>query len=544
MALPSFASEEQRSYLPIKTADISFQVIKENLSLERILALNRQELTINFLNLMKADHLSLQAMTYSDKGLSEKKKEMIVFLLLEVSMQKKILLDERQNLIEKWIDGEIQFEDVFDFITKYGDLQSLGSLDQKETLVSMPHFFLSLADRDIIKKVFQTEGFNPYSRTALGHNLLHSFLSLGWMRKNLYRDITESSYNKALKLLIKLSPPELLTQKNDLGLTPLAFAVVLGDFSSYQLLIKSMKAEDIIKEFPSLEREILNRGAYQFLNAINEVRIKFNELDNLITVSEGGWVLAALGNERDSIGSASFMNAERDHFPSRFHFPSLAYQSRTSDFVKSIFQKAQLYENDRMIRLARIFKESEWEELREIVKAVFDRDIKALRQNFKAQTENYDVLDLAQTILEESIRNQFEEGVLFSIQIMEDNVTAFFYDTMLLALLSYVSLNEKHPRKEIAKKIIRIVDSARDNERREFLESSVFWSVFFNIPDELEYFMKARKEIVVTLEVEWLGHLMDHARDQGYPEIYNYLLSQLKEHPEVISVSCQSIFIH
>ena len=536
--MTSLTFSSEKTYLskdiPKKLEDISFQVMRQTLSLESVSVDEKLDSMIDILRYLTFSESSKVKMLLSGKSnVPETKKDLLQFLLLETIFQKKIL-ELSPEWIEKWIDVQITVEDLSYFKEYYPDLdQMIEPLDLKETLVFMPHFFLALGDRKIIETVFATQGFDPYFQTSLGNNLLHSFILLNGVKRGLKEEIKQDSYEKALQLLIEKSPSELLTQRNDLGLTPVALSVFIEDSISYQLLINSMPSRDIVAEVPILQREILKKASYNLLSPIYYGALKqFNSVEGHILIGKEGEVFLSRDRKRKDAN-------ESKHPIVKFYFqtliPQIMSRSFISNFELNVYQK---YEDERILQIARIFRDPEDEELKEVMASLFDRDGDRLTDKLKTISPIYDKPHLARIILEESIRNQFEEGVQISIHNM-NNTDLFFYDSIFFSLLNYASLEEQHPRKKIAKNIIRTLASARDR-RGKLSVNNLLQAVFFALPEELNYFIEEKE---ILLPVDMIEPVMNYALQKGYVNIFNTLNASLRNNPDIIS-NCRDIFIH
>lgn len=509
--------------------------------MERILATQRQGLIVDFLLwLQSGGHVEWSTPAFTPSWLSKPKKTAFDFLLLGESLQKRTLKDN-PAWIKKLITVEMQAKD---FLRLQGSDPKLEEMMKQfppeENLVYMPHLILSLGDRDIITSVFQTKGFDPYFRTSLGNNLLHSFMLFGRLEKRFNDNIKGSSYKKALQLLIEKSPPALLTQKNDMGLTPLVWAAFLDDSISYELFMKAMDSKDVFAEIPSLEREILHQGAYHLFPPLNEFLLKFDKRGERIEIGEGGRIFMSF----DSVGKksaerAGFMFSEPQHSIVMFNFKNLISQSRFTDFVKFSFNESQKYENGRISEITKIFSNPQFKEIQDIQMAVFKRDLKALRKGLRnmAGAPAYNRTKTTQMVLEESIRSQFEEGVLTAVRITNDTELAF-YDPVFLALLNYVSLDKRHPRKAAAKRIIRIL--AKRQSKKEASPDILFWSMFFGLPEELKFFVE---EMGLSLDPIIVDQGLQYALQEDHVKIFNYLSQSLKKDPKAM-FSCKDIFIN
>jgi len=549
LAMSSFSSENLLFEKPSSEGaeifknikDISFQAVREPISLERILADPRQSLVFSFLLWLQheGDDKWITA-PFTSSWLSNPKKTAFDFLLMEESLQKKTL-KEFPALIKKLITAEIQAKDFLMLQGIDPNLEEvIRRLPPEESLVYMPHLILSWGDRDIIRSVFQTKGFDPYFRTSLGNNLFHSFVLFGRLEKILNDNIEKGSYKKALQLLIEKSPPALLTQKNAMGLTPLVWAAFLDDSISYKLFMKAMDSKDVLAEIPSLEREILSQGFYHLLPSLNEFLFKFDKQGGGIDIGEEGRRIFMSFNNfgKKSAGRAGFMLSDPQHSIVKFNFKNLISQSRFTDFIKHSFNESQKYEKGRISEIAKIFNNPDLKEIQDIQLAVSKRDLKALKQSLRnvADASAHEKLRTVQMVLEESIRSQFEVGVLTAVRIMNDT-ELIFYDPIFLALLNYVSLDKRHPRKEAAKKIIRILAK---RQTKEAASAGFFWSIFFGLPEELEFFVE---EIGVPLDPFIVDQGLQYALQEDHVKIFNYLSQSLKKDPNAM-FSCKDIFVN
>ena len=530
MVLPSFSSEQEEGYVDSKILqDISFETIRLSFSLEELSATWKKQVVYDFLQdfLQKRDDIRDRIIFNG----STPKQDLFLFLLFE-SEQQKQLLKLQPKLISAWIDSKIQVKDSFSFKKDVSSWNKMQYLDPEAVFLFMPHLFLSLGDQEIIESVFATEGFDPYFKTDQGDNLFHSFLLLRWVKKH-SGDIVTDSHQTALQLLIDKSPPELLTQKNKDLLSPIALSIFLNDFVSYNLFMKQLSPMDFFKEMPYLEKAILNSENYHFLQPIYQYLITNKINIPVLRVGEESIFLEhGIGFKRQ----ASFLSLEKEHSISVFDFNFLFSKSNLQ-FSYEDFTKFQEYEEGRVQKITEVFTDPTQKELKGLYTALFKRDIQALQEAYQKVQANtlYSNFNLIEVILEESIRNQFEKGVLFSI--FNTKNTEAFYDSIFLSFLSYASLNQQHPRKEIAKKIIKHVVKIKKYRGGEGLSiAPIYWSIEFGLPEELEFFLK---ELDLPLNPEWIVHHMDMAFQKDYRIIFHILNRELTKY----SKECQNIFL-
>ena len=211
---------------------------------------------------------------------------------------------------------------------------------------------------------------------------------------------------------------------------------------------------------------------------------------------------------------------ERIHFLQHFFSNFTGRGMSLSDLWKPFFPDSQKYEKERFFRITEIFNNPDQKELRDFYTALFKRDLQALYQTFNKLRRSYSSDYLVQIILGEFIRNQFEEGVMASLRIL-NNTQMEHYDSVFFSLLNYASLNKQHPQKEKAKKIIRHIVKAKKDKGKGLSSDYIFWSVMFGLPDELKYFiedMGITEESPVLIE-----QYRKIALQEGYTSIYDYL---------------------
>ena len=535
----SFASDSSESdpeepYISRNLKDISFQTVRDTISLKELQAHNRQYLIFDFLFFFTAYYDEASKAILHDPDFPKSKRGLFQFLLLNSNLQKKAL--KQSSKIRAWIDSKIQARDA----SYFKELEFMRQLDPNDALFFMPHLFLSLGDKKIIESVFKTEGFDPYLRTSLGHNLLHSFILFTWIKNFLGGGLDQNALQESLELLIEKSPPELLTQKNDLFFTPIALSVFLRDFTSYEIFMKTMPPRVLALEIPYLEKEIIKQGLYNFLELIYDFRLKFNFFDQFAAIGDKKQVLLALDDKKDLKKQEPFMTSEAEKSIVKFNFMTLIDSSASSTSMKFEFNEFQKYESRRLAQIGEIFfNDPNQKNLKSLYKALFDKDILALQNFFLKLNGALNKKETAQIVLEESIRSQFTKGVLFSIDILKNTDTAA-YDSVFLSLLNYASLSGRHTKKKEAKEIIRILTSAKFKEGELLSSHYIYWSVYFGLTEELKYFIE---ETNLILDSEAAVYAIKYAQEQDYIKIYNYLTRQIKNNPE-IPLFCRDIFLN
>ena len=550
---PSFSSEEASSPILIKTIkDISLETIRWPLSLEEPLTQKKLEQILHVLLDLKDTKDIIEDFI---KESPIPKKELFLFLLQEPHSQKTIL-KQNPELISLWINSKIRIKDLlyFEKLFDHWNLSNLikvNFLDPETVILFMPHLFLSLADEQIIEDVFTTEGFNPYFTTGAGNNLLHSFLFLRLLHpfeegvltsinhlKNFHKKTKPSK--KALQLLIDKSPPELLTQKNHGLLTPITFSIHLNHFFMYDLLIKALPPKSFINEIPFLEKAILYTGLYEFINPIHQFihDTKPTNTPLLLITEQTGKVFLEIKKNKGFKQQASFMSLEPDVSIVTFDFNLLSSQNKFTPYIENL----QIYKNHEIKRINKIteaYQDPNQKELIDLYKALFTRDIQALQTAYQKiiihKSLQPDVL--AQIILEESIRSQFEEGVLMSINHLK-NIHIEVYGSLFFALLNYISLSDQHPRKKVAKNIAKHLTIAIKQKEGKLPILYISFATMFGITDMLEFFLK---ETDITLQdMALLSNYAEFSFHEEYRHITQLLIKKLEEH----NIQCQDLFIH
>ena len=507
--------------------DVSFQKIRTHFTLDELQAKSKEIQHIQAL---------IRLMTAHNRYHSLKKAKSWIFdfLVLNPSFQKKVI-SKAPKLIPLGINETLSVQNVS---LPAGD-DFLKRLPASDILAVMPHLFLALADENIIERVFSTPGFDPYLKTSIGNNLFHSFILLHWINKVIGHPVKIGDYREGLYFLIKKAPSELLEQKNDAGATPALLAVHLNDEAGYLILLEAMKPEHFSREISILEDNILSRGFYHLLQPLYKIQIKLGLTHDMFVIDKKG---AIFQNQGNALEVSHRSKKEKAPFVV-FKFDSLI--KRGFGFLDDFLKATQGNEESRESALFEIFGAVEDPFLRlekEIYLAVFNKDIVSLKRAFETMPQNEYRERTASTILEESIRIQFTEGVQFAIDaIQAAELEWSAYPPVSFALLNYATLRDNTLEKQEAKKIIRILSSKKE-EAGELIEyDSLFWSVFFGLFDELKYFVEEKGFFAkIDNPDPFIWHLMSYAEQQDFMVIYKYLQKRIEKNSEL---SCEQIFL-
>ena len=127
------------------------------------------------------------------------------------------------------------------------------------------------------------------------------------------------------------------------------------------------------------------------------------------------------------------MTSETKNSIVNFNFMTLAAHSESNTSIQSQFNEFQEYELRRLTQIEDIFfSYPQHKKLKSRYKILFDKDIQALQNFFLKLNGDFNKTELAQIVLEESIRSQFTKGVLFSIDILKNTDTTA-YDSVSLS---------------------------------------------------------------------------------------------------------------
>ena len=536
MNFSAFSSEEDFQLVFMKTTkDISFEATRWPFSLEEHFNQKKLEKFLHFLITLK--NQKQEIIDFMNKN-STPKKELFLFLLEEPPSQKKFL-KQNPEFISQWINSKIRVEDLFPFeqFFPHWQLQNLiqsSFLDPKTVIVFMPHLFLSLADEQIINSVFATEGFDPYFTTEVGNNLFHSFLffRLPYSQKPVSK--------KALQLLIDKSPPELLTQQNQGLLSPITFAIHFNHFFIYDMLIKALPSKSFINEIPFLEKAILFTGLYEFIEPIYNffMKKKITNLPTLFLQNNMDSIYLEMERSKNLKTQASFMSLEKDVSIVKFNLKPLFLQNKFQPYI-GLLKNYQMYEHNRIVNIISFYQNPTLKNIADLYEALFTRDIKALQTAYQkiiaSQTLSPDLL--AHTILEESIRSQFKQGVLQSINNLK-NIQTVSYNPLFFALLNYASLSEQHPRKKVAKNIIKHLTTAIKQKLGDIPINYISFMILFNTTDILEFFLK-EKTVFTLQDIETLSYYAELSLQEDQLLATQILNNKLEE----FNFKCREVFI-
>ena len=437
----------------------------------------------------------------------------------------------------------------------------------------LSHHLASTGDLKIIKRLFDTD-YDPSIKTHIEENILHSFTRLSSIRRSNNLPV-HPDHQQAFHLIVRNSQ-QIINEKNILGFTPLFSAVDANDRLAVKILMDShfsanLNTNDLLnRNLKDIAKSKNNNGMLAYLNdklppEFDAQRTESKKSAEFVYLNFEPFIKNMVHWMATSIPgvSSEYLNGMYNtHVNTLETFESIRKQIISPLLLASREREMDDRRTLGISQFPAYFKAKEEvnKKMAPVFKAISNRDSHFFEQSTEEQKKQWKTFFLSSidkqpyfvtNFLLESIRNSFLPAVQYMLNnyketdIFPVNTSSLSLDPLSLSLIAYASLEEKHPLKKEAGKIIRAIANHTDFNKAyphplEF--SPMTWATLLGLLDEIKFLHENKgMELITHLDGPVQNgkfDIMDYTKSRGFMRLSEYLGKK-------IGVGqCRKIFYH
>ena len=427
-------------------------------------------------------------------------------------------------------------------------LAKRGMVNADDVITVLSHHLINTGDLSLLNQLSDAK-YDTSIKNLMNENILHAFIRLNIYR-DLYRQPPLTNYQEFLETLAEYSQP-IINEKEILGFTPLAEAVSLNDQTAVEVLIN--------KESDLTTRDIFDRSLEDLaaLQNNSQLLLYLKENTPVKQETEKSPVSTVPNTKKQNHKDVTTLNFQlflKLLVNSMILEDTIQHPSEIQEAIySSLLQNLHFLETLRLDALSTVFYSGQLKdsaEIAQIFSAISKKDSHFFTNMsddqeqqlaiFLKQSQNGEALAITNFLLE-AIRSSFLTAVQFiskkykSFPFVQNEVSFNSIDPLSLSLITYASLDNKHPLKSEAKTIVRFVADHIYSEESSSLFVKTFppitWAIFLGLLDEVKFLHEEKgmelTNAITSEDQSWLINSIYYTQKTGFLKLNKYLQEQL-----------------